>query len=90
MNEQPNSGSMLWTPAATEWAQRVDLLSLYLQFWTFVFTALIFLGVIYFAVKYRRRSPDERPRPILGSVPLEITWTAIPLFIGLSMFVWAA
>jgi cytochrome c oxidase subunit 2 len=90
MNDQPNSGSMLWTPAATEWAQRNDLLNLYLNFWMAAFTALVFIGVFYFAVKYRRRSPDERPRPILGSVPLEITWTIIPLLIGLSMFVWGA
>lgn len=75
---------------ASEWARQNDLLHLYIEGWNLFFTVLIFLAVFVFAIRYRRRSPDERPRPILGSLPLEITWTLIPLLIALSMFAWAA
>ena len=34
--------------------------------------------VIYFAIRYRRRSEDEFPEPIVGSHALEIAWSAIP------------
>ena len=41
-------------------------------------------------IKYRRRSPEERPKAIEGSLPLEILWTAIPTLIVAVMFVWSA
>ena len=91
MNETPESSqSMWWVPAASEWAAKSDWLQFYLIAWMVFFTAVIFVGVFAFAVKYRRRSPDERPRPILGSLPLELTWTFIPLLIGMTMFFWGA
>jgi cytochrome c oxidase subunit 2 len=54
------------------------------------FALLIAILLITFAVKYRRRGPDQRPAPVKGSLPLEITWTAIPLVIALIIFFWAA
>ena len=46
--------------------------------------------IVVFAVKYRRRSEDERPRPIEGNFWLEILWSAIPLGLTMVMFVWGA
>ena len=46
--------------------------------------------VVTFAVRYRRRSEDERPQAILGSLALELTWTLIPLGIVLVIFLWSA
>ena len=80
----------LFPPAATEWARDIDLLNLYLFGWLFFFTAIIFAGVLVFSVKYRRRHPGERPRAILGSVPLEVAWAGIPFLIAMTMFVWGA
>src|ERR1043166_4352852 len=57
---------------------------------TLFFTIAIFLTIFYFMVKYRRRSPDERPQPIEGSVPLEIVWTGIPALIVLALFFWGS
>ncbi|HYZ86336.1 MAG TPA: cytochrome c oxidase subunit II [Bryobacteraceae bacterium] len=81
---------MGFPPAATEWAEKVDWLNGYLFAWIFFFTALIALGVFVFAIRYRRRSEVERPKAILGSVPLELAWTIVPFVIGLSMFAWAS
>jgi len=80
-----------WFPEqASTIAGHVDALLLFLIGVTVLFVGLIFLTVIVFAVKYRRRSEKERPRPIHGSLPLEIIWTVIPLGLAMIMFVWGA
>lgn len=53
-----------------------------------VMTVLIFACVFIFAIKYRRRSPDEQPRQIHGSIALETAWSVIPFCIMLVMFAW--
>lgn len=54
------------------------------------FATLIFVLVFVFAVKYRRRSPSDRARPIPGSLPLELAWSIIPLGLEMVMFFWGA
>ena len=71
-------------------AGQVDALFLFLVAVTVFFTGLIFLLVVVFALKYRRRSDDERPKAIHGSLVLEGLWTVIPLAIALAIFVWGA
>jgi len=51
---------------------------------------LIFLVAAFFCIRYRRGTKVDRT-PLQGSpIPLEITWTAIPLFIFIGIFFWAA
>jgi len=51
---------------------------------------LIFLVAAFFCIRYRRGTKVDRT-PLKGSpIPLEITWTAIPLFIFIGIFFWAA
>jgi cytochrome c oxidase subunit II len=75
---------------ASSIAKSVDQLYLFLTAVTLFFTALIFSVIFYFMIKYRRRSPDERPRAIEGSFPLEVLWTAIPTLIVAVIFVWGS
>jgi cytochrome c oxidase subunit 2 len=51
-------------------------------------TIVIFFFVFFFAIKYRRRGPNDRPGLIHGSLPLEITWTVLPFLIMMVMFAW--
>lgn len=44
--------------------------------------------IIYFAIKYRRKSEDDKTPLITHNLPLEITWTVIPLLIVLGLFSW--
>ena len=60
----------------------VDLLYALLIGMTAFFAGLIFLMVAIFAIRYRRRSSDEIPRPNLGSLRLELIWTVLPLLIA--------
>jgi len=54
------------------------------------FTLLIATLIIYFAIKYRRRSEDEIPPKVHTHYGLEIAWTAIPFILCVIIFVWAA
>ena len=75
---------------ASSIARSVDHLYFFLTAVTLFFTALIFSVIFYFMIKYRRRSPDERPKAIEGSFPLEVLWTAIPTLIVAVLFVWGS
>src|SRR6266481_1275707 len=71
-------------------ARSVDHLYFFITAITLFFTFVIFLTIFYFMLKYRRRSPEERPKAIEGSLPLEILWTAIPTLIVAVIFVWGS
>src|SRR5205814_9197021 len=53
------------------------------------FSILIFVLIVYFAVKYRRRSAVT-PAPVHTDLRLELAWTIIPLLIVLFSFAWGA
>jgi cytochrome c oxidase subunit 2 len=80
----------LFPAQASTIAGRVDSLYAFLVAVSAFFAGLIFLLLLIFAVKYRRRSEAERPRPILGSLRLELAWTVIPLVLTMVMFAWGA
>jgi cytochrome c oxidase subunit 2 len=78
-----------WPDAASTTAGRVDALYIFLVMVSTVMTALIFLTLIAFAVKFRKR-PGIKAEQIEGSQILEITWSTIPFVVFLSFFVWGA
>ena len=53
------------------------------------FTALIFLTIFYFAIKYRR-AKEIKATQIEANLPLEVLWTVIPLGICAFTFLWGA
>jgi cytochrome c oxidase subunit 2 len=75
---------------ASTMAPQVDALYFFLVALTAFFTLLISAFVVYFAIKYRRRSKDDVGEAIHGNLKLEITWTVIPLLIVLFIFGWSA
>jgi cytochrome c oxidase subunit 2 len=44
--------------------------------------------MIYFAYRYRRQSPDDRPTPVHESKLLEISWIVVPTILVLLVFNW--
>ncbi len=80
----------LFPRSASTVSGQVDALFFFLVAVSVFFAGLIFLLIIVFAIKYRRRSPDEQPRPIHGNLALELIWTIIPLGLTVVMFVWGA
>jgi len=83
-------GFPLFPEQASTMAARVDALFFFLVGVSLFFAALICILIVYFAIKYRRRSEDEQPAPIEGDLRLEILWTVIPLGLTMVMFVWGA
>ena len=83
-------GFPLFPDQASTLASRVDELYFFLLAVSVFFSLLISILIIAFAVKYRRRSDNERPPVILGNLRLEILWTVIPLGLTMVMFVWGA
>ena len=80
----------LFPEQASAFAGDVDTLYAFLVGVSVFFSGLIFLLLLVFAVKYRRRSEDEQPRLILGSLRLELLWTAVPLVLTMVIFAWGA
>jgi len=83
-------GFSLFPEQASTMAGRVDALFFFLIGVAVFFVSLIFFLVVFFAVKYRRRSEDERPMPITGNLALEIFWIVVPLGLTMVMFIWGA
>jgi cytochrome c oxidase subunit 2 len=83
-------GFPLFPDQASTMAARVDALFFFLIAVSVFFVALIFLVILVFAVKYRRRAEDERPEPIEGKLWLEVLWSVIPFGLTMVMFVWGA
>src|SRR5215468_3372078 len=79
----------LWPARAATTAGQVDALYIFLVLLSAFMSAAIFIMILVFATKYRRRRGHEAEQ-IEGSTPLEITWSVIPLGIFIFIFVWGA
>jgi cytochrome c oxidase subunit 2 len=84
------TGTPLFPDRASTMAPRVDALYFFLLALAGFFALLIAGLIVYYAVRYHRRSPDEVGARIHGGMALEITWTIIPLLITMVIFVWGA
>jgi len=80
----------LFPESASNFAPDVDHLLFYLVAVSVFFTVLIFASIFYFAIRYRRRSDNELPKPIHASLVLEIAWSVIPFGLTMVMFAWGA
>jgi cytochrome c oxidase subunit 2 len=83
-----------WIPflpdSASSLSWKVDAIYFYLSGVTLFFTLMISAILVFFVIRYRRRTPYEIPRPIAGSHKLETLWTVIPFMIAMTMFGWGA
>src|SRR5437588_4106025 len=79
----------LWPERASTAAGNVDALFIFLLIVSGLMTLLIFVLVVFFAARYRFR-PGVLAEQIEGSLPLELTWSIIPLFVFGVIFFWGA
>jgi len=71
-------------------ASRVDNLYFFLLAVSVFFSILIAGLIVFYAVRYRRRTPNAVGTNIHGGLWLEVTWSVIPLLISMVIFVWGA
>ena len=88
-NLYPFADLQLFPVAASKQASQIDSLYWFITIVSVIMTALIFLCLIVFAWKYRRRANVE-PTQIEGSTTLELTWSILPFLVMLVMFAWGA
>src|ERR1700686_879054 len=79
----------LWPDRASTAAGNVDALFIFLLIVSGLMTLLIFTALTYFAARYRHRR-GVLAEQIEGSIPLELTWSIIPLFVFMVIFAWGA
>jgi len=72
----------------TEIAHRVDNLYGFLLAASFISCAILIGGMIYFALKYKRKSNNDKTAYITHDTRLEVLWSVIPLIIFLVVFAW--
>ena len=80
----------LFPEQASTFAAETDHLLYFLIAVALFFALLIFVSILYFAIRYRRRSEHELPPPVHGGMTLEILWSVIPLGLTMVMFTWGA
>jgi len=74
---------------ASTQAVQLDALYWFITIVAIVMTVVIFVSVIFFAYKYRRKA-NVHPTQIEGSTGLELTWSILPFLVMLIMFGWGA
>lgn len=73
---------------ATEIAKGVDNLYGFLLAASFISCAILIGGMVYFALKYKRKSNNDKTAYITHDTRLEVLWSVIPLIIFLVVFGW--
>src|SRR5215470_13639890 len=84
------SGFPLFPDQGSTLASEVDHLYYFLCLVTIFFSTLIAGLLLFFAIRFRRRSEVELPQPVTGSPMLEALWTVIPSMILVVIFIWSA
>src|SRR5438477_10595184 len=80
----------LFPPEASSAAHQVDWIFLALTALTFFICAVVFLPILFFAIKYRHNSKADRSNSRDESILLESGWTLVPLVIFIALFGWGA
>lgn len=72
----------------TQIAKQIDNLYGFLITVSFISCAILIGGMIYFVVKYKRKSANDKTAYISHDTRLEVLWSVIPLIIFLVVFAW--
>lgn len=82
------AGNSFMPSQATDIAKQVDNLYVFLLWSSLIGCVILIGGMIYFALKYKRKTDTDKTAYITHSTILEFLWSFIPLVIFLVMFGW--
>ncbi len=80
----------IYPQQASNFAPQVDSLMTFMILVSAFFTVVITAAIIFFFIKYHRKTQNEIGVPIHGDMRLELTWIVIPLILSMVMFGWGA
>lgn len=72
----------------THIAKQVDNLYAFLIVVSFISCAILIGGMIFFAIKYKRKTQNDKTAYITHDTRLEVLWSVVPLIIFLLVFAW--
>ena len=81
-------GASFMPTAATDIADRFDNLYGFLLVTSFIGCAILIGGMIYFVMKYKRKSENDKTPYITHNAFLEFLWSFIPLVLFMVVFAW--
>lgn len=73
---------------ASKVSKSVDSLYNFLTFTSLIVFAILMGAILFFILKYHRKTEDQKTAYITGSHALEFIWTFVPLVIFLLVFYW--
>ncbi len=74
--------------AASEEASRVDTLFNFILWLSVFFFVLIIGAMVYFVIRYRRKTPDQKTSPLHGNKTVEVVWAVVPAVLLVIIFFW--
>lgn len=74
--------------AESTYAAQVDALFHFINIVSLILLVGITFAIVYFSIKYRRKSQEDTTPVITHNTTLEVTWTVIPLILILIVFGW--
>ncbi len=78
-----------WMPRqGSDVAAELDNVFYFIYYLSVIFFVGIIAAMVYFSVKYHRKSEDQRTSPLSHSNTLEFWWTIIPAVLLAVMFFW--
>jgi cytochrome c oxidase subunit II len=77
-------------PQASSIAGQVDALALFMFLSSLLIAGAIFVCIVIFCVRYRRRPGNEIGQAAHRTAPLEVTWTLVPMALAMVPFIWGA
>ncbi|MEO0556546.1 MAG: cytochrome c oxidase subunit II [Bacteroidota bacterium] len=88
--------SEFWVDGASTWlppqssttAHEIDALFYFILYSSTILTLIVLAAMIYFIVKYRRKSHADRPQEVHESKWLEISWIVVPTLLVMIVFFW--
>ena len=83
-------GIPLFPARASTIANEVDALYFFLVGLSVVMSVLIATLVVSFAIRFRRRHPDDVGAQVHGGLMLELAWTVVPFVVAMIIFFWGA
>jgi cytochrome c oxidase subunit 2 len=83
-----HAGSAFMPPAGTALATEYDNLYSFLIWSSFIACAILIGGMIYFVLKYKRKTNNDKTPYISHNTFLEFLWSFIPLVIFMVCFAW--
>jgi cytochrome c oxidase subunit 2 len=83
------AGATFWMPEqAARGAARIDFVFYYIYWVCVALTVITASALVWFMVRYRRRSETQQVTHITHNTPLELFWTAVPSVLMVPMFWW--